>query len=405
MNQNQGNESAEKTRRDFLKAGLLGTAALAFSSQPVQAADSPLPLIPQRPLGKTGVMVSSLSMGTMFDTITNQAVLRLAARLGITHWDTAESYEGGRAEEGIGQFFKRNPNARKEIFLVTKSYSLKRTVDEMRTHLEESMARMRVGYVDAFFVHGIDKIEDVDRPEVKAWAAEIKAAGKVKFFGFSAHRNMAQLLSAAAKMPWLDNIMFSYNYRLMQIPAINQAVQAAYDAGIGLVAMKTQGEHAQLTEGSSDNGLAGAFEQQGFSPEQARLKAVWEDKRIASICSQMPNLAIMQANADAAMNKARLSQGQKGALALYAEETSHNYCAGCADLCEDILDAPMADIMRALMYYQSYGRPQWSRELLAGLNLEKINSITREQLARAVAACPQGVDMARALERAKEIVV
>ncbi len=390
-------------RRDFLKSVGLGAGLLLAPSAALAAETQTGPgQIPKRMLGKTGVMVSSLSMGTMFDTITNQAVLRLAMRLGVTHWDTAESYEGGRAEEGIGQFLTRNPAMREKIFLVTKSYSLARTPQEMTGHLEQSLKRMQVGYVDAFFVHGIDKIEDVDRPEIKEWAKTAKAEGKIKFFGFSTHRNMATQLLAAARMSWLDNVMFSYNYRLMHMPAMKQAVEAAYEAGLGLVAMKTQGEASHLTtEGSGDIGLAEAFEKQGYSPQQARLKAVWEDKRIASICSQMPNLAIMQANAAAALDKTKLSRQQNQALLAYAQASACNYCAGCADICEGILNAPFADIMRALMYYQGYGQPRTARQLMASLPLAGLKSLSPERLAQAEAACPQGVDMAKALAMAR----
>lgn len=384
-------------RRNFLKVAALG-AGFSLLPANVLAAETAPALVPKRVLGKSGVMVSSLSMGTMFDTITNQAVLRLAIRLGITHWDTAESYEGGRAEQGIGQYLQRNPQARQNIFLVTKSYSLARKPEEMNAHLEESLKRMQTAYVDTFYVHGIDKIEDVNRPEIEQWAKQAKDSGKIKYFGFSAHRNMADLLNAAARLPWLDNVMFTYNYRIMHMPAMKQAVQAAYDAGLGLVAMKTQGERSHQTEGSQDTGLSEAFEKQGFSPEQARLKAVWEDQRIASVCSQMPNLAIMQANAAAAMDQTKLGAGQQQALQRYAQATACDYCAGCAAICENIVGLPVADIMRSLMYYQAYGQPLLARQTYAAL-LPK-QPASQEKLAQAQAACPQGVDIARALRAA-----
>ena len=76
--------------------------------------------MPKRKLGKTGVEVSILNLGGMFDTINNQLLLKQALKWGVTMWDTAESYGNGLSEEGMGRFFARNPEARKEIFLVTK---------------------------------------------------------------------------------------------------------------------------------------------------------------------------------------------------------------------------------------------------------------------------------------------
>ena len=115
------------TRRDFVKTvGLAGIAvagagvsgALAAPEQPAAAA--PAATMPKRKLGKTGVEVSILNLGGMFDTINNQLLLKQALKWGVTYWDTAESYGNGLSEEGMGRFFARNPEARKEIFLVTK---------------------------------------------------------------------------------------------------------------------------------------------------------------------------------------------------------------------------------------------------------------------------------------------
>jgi aryl-alcohol dehydrogenase-like predicted oxidoreductase len=383
-------------RRAFLKAAALGGLALYPSL--ALSADSGGQQVPRRRLGKTGLMVSALSMGTMFDTITNQAVLRLALRLGIDYWDTAESYEGGRAEEGIGQYFNRAPGARSRVFLVTKSHTLERRADELSRHLAQSLTRMKTDYIDCFFVHGIDKIGDVNRPEIRQWAAEAKAGGRIKYFGFSTHRNMAPLLLAAAEIPWLDNIMFTYNYRVMHLPEMQKAVAAASAAGLGLVAMKTQGESSGITAGADDTGKA--FEAQGMSPQQARLKAVWEDERIASVCSQMPNIAVMQANAAAALDKVKLSRQQWRALQDYAQATASDYCAGCAQICETILPgAAVADRLRALMYYRAYGQPLTARNLFASLSTDK--GLSAEQIARARAACPQGIDLGEALQLAK----
>jgi hypothetical protein len=49
--------------------------------------------------------------------------------------------------------------------------------------------------------------------------------------------------------------------------------------------------------------------------------AVWEDKRIACICSQMPNLTIMAANATAAVKQIRLLQADRALLTRSAKES------------------------------------------------------------------------------------
>ena len=120
-------ESKGFTRREFVKTvGLAGlamagggvTGAIAGTEPP--AATVKAATVPKRKLGKTGVDVSILNLGCMIDTINNQLLLRQALKWGVTFWDTAEHYGNTLSEEGIGQFFGRHPEARKEIFLVTK---------------------------------------------------------------------------------------------------------------------------------------------------------------------------------------------------------------------------------------------------------------------------------------------
>jgi len=116
--------------------------------------------------------------------------------------------------------------------------------------------------------------------------------------------------------------MFTYNYRLMHESRMNRAVDACYHrAGIGLTAMKAQGGGPVKSNNDSELEMAGRFMQKGATDHQAKLMAVWEDKRIASICSQMPNLTIMAANATAAVKQIRLLQTDRALLARSAKES------------------------------------------------------------------------------------
>lgn len=117
----------EPNRRDFFKkAAAIGLGATVGSSslgRPGRAlAQITLPKepMPRRPFGRSGIMVSTLSLGGMFDILNNRLMLSKALDWGVNYWDTAEGYGGGRSEEGIGLWFARNPDTRKQVFLVTK---------------------------------------------------------------------------------------------------------------------------------------------------------------------------------------------------------------------------------------------------------------------------------------------
>jgi len=392
-----------RSRREFIKTvSAAGAASLLVGAgaSPAQAAGEIT--VPRRPFGKTGVVVSTLSLGGIFDIVSNQMVLHQALKLGVDYWDTAYSYTGGRSETGIGKFLERYPKERGRIFLVTKAH--KRTPEDLERELNESLQRLNTSYVDLFFVHAISDISDVDRPEIKAWAAKMKQAGKIKLFGFSTHRNMESCLAAAPRLGYIDGIMMTYNYRIMHTDSMKAAVQACYDAGIGLTAMKTQGGGPVADDTEGEVQLAGRFLKKGFTTHQAKMLAVWEDKRIAAICSQMANVTILRANAAASLDRTALSAADRRALMEYAKATEGCYCAGCASLCEEALSgaAPVADVMRGLMYARCHGDRDLARQTLAQALPQGPQSLLAMDFAPAQAACPQGLPIARLMREAAE---
>ena len=147
-----GDKTAKSNRRDFLKKAAaigLGAAASGHSLwQPRRAAAQitlPKESMPRRPFGRSGIMVSTLSLGGMIDILNNRLMLAKALDWGVDYWDTAEGYGGGRSEKGIGRWFARNPGTRKQVFLVTK-LSTRRGKD-FTPRLEESLKRLRTDYI------------------------------------------------------------------------------------------------------------------------------------------------------------------------------------------------------------------------------------------------------------------
>jgi len=342
------------SRRDFIKtAGITGAGSLLVPAIQLAEADDKTLQVPTRPFGKTGANVSILSLGGMFNIAANQMLMKQAMKWGVTYWDTADCYQRG-SENGIGKYFKKYPEDRRRVFLVTKSDA--RSPKGMTKLLDRSLGKMQTSYIDLYFVHGIRSIDELDE-STKAWAEKAKAAGKIRFFGFSTHSNMEECMLEAAKLGWIDGIMMTYNYRLMHTDRMKRAVDACVKAGIGMTAMKTQGGGSVKTDTDAELKMAGQFLQKGFTDAQAKLMAVWQNPNIASICSQMPNMTILMANATAATGKAQLSSMDRKLLQQYAQDSLADYCAGCAAICESAVtgDVPIGKVMRYLMYSRSYG--------------------------------------------------
>jgi hypothetical protein len=326
-------------------------------------------------------------------------MLRQAVKWGVTYWDTANSYEGGNSELGIGKYFAKYPEDRKDIFLVTKSTAWTRR--GMTDHLNLSLERMRTDHIDLFFVHAIRSISTMDQ-DIRKWGEKAKAEGKIRFFGFSTHSNMEECLLGAAPLGWIDAIMMTYNYRLMHTDTMRRAVDACAKAGIGLTAMKTQGGGQVLTDSADEIQRGGRFLQSGFTQGQAKLKAVWENPQIASICSQMPNMALLSENTAAAVNKTKLSAADREVLDRLAQASAAGYCAGCTRFCEPSIAAavPVGRVMRYLMYSRSYGNPNFARSRFQALPADVRAAMARIDYTAAEAHCPRNMPIGRLMREA-----
>ena len=387
------------SRRRFLKAtGTAGLGALmAPAGRLATAAETPTK-VPTRPFGKTGVDVSLLSLGGMFNIASNQLMIKQALRWGVTYWDTADCYHRG-SEKGIGKYFKKYPQDRQKVFLVSKSDA--RDPDGMTHLLNRSLKKMNTDYLDLYFVHGIRGIDELD-DSTRDWAAKAKAAGKIRLFGFSTHRNMEECLLDAAKLGWIDGIMMTYNYRLMYTRKMKRAVDACDKAGIGLTAMKTQARRTKSTDTDTEMKLVSRFLEKGFTDAQANLMAVWQNPQIASICSQMPNMSILMANIAAAVNRTELSVRDTDLLQRYARETRSGYCTGCTNICESSVkeDIPIGDVMRYLMYCRSYGDRHFAMTEFNKIPEKARRRLVNADYSEAEQRCPQNMAIGKLMEEA-----
>ncbi|MFO7708032.1 MAG: aldo/keto reductase [Desulfobacterales bacterium] len=408
-------EKGNLSRRDFIKAagaaGIgatlipLGPSSFSHGSTPAKAPEQIA--VPLRPFGKSGVSVPILSLGGVLNA-TDQLIFRQAFKSGVTYWDTADSYGWGNNEKAIGSYFAKFPSDRASVFLATKSSAS--SAKELSDKLNTSLQRMNTSFIDLYLIHYISDAKTELTNEVKAWAENAKSKGKIRFFGFSSHKNMENSMLAAAKLGWIDGIMMSYNYRLMVKDEMKRAVDACARVGIGLTAMKTQAAfsanfYASIGSETDDAlKMTENFLKNGYTTEQAKLKVVWQNPNIASICSAMPNMTILQANIEAALNRTPLSKADGQRLRRYAHETASGYCAGCATICESTVDRPIpiSDLLRGSMYYYSYGCRDLAKSLFKTLPTDVASNVFKTDFTLAEKCCPQKIQIGKVLKKAVE---
>jgi uncharacterized protein len=407
----QHSEGAKKekimneTNHGFSRRGFIKTATAAGAASIIGAlsnrvtASQHQTFMPTRPFGKTGTNVPILSFGGSLNTSLSMLLLRQAVKWGVTYWDTAHTYMGGKSEKGMGKYFEKYPSDRKRIFLVTKSHAW--TIMGMNADLDLSLKRMHTDYIDLYFMHSVSGSSELTEDK-KAWAEKKKAEGKIRYFGFSTHSNMEECMLAAAGLGWIDGIMITYNYRLMHADRMKRAVDACAKAGIGLTAMKTQGGGQVKTDTETELKLAGQFMQKGFTAAQAKLKAVWENPVIASMCTEMPNMTQLMSNVAAATNRTKLSVREVELLRQYAHETRSDCCTGCTAICESVVGGhiPIGDVMRYLMYARSYGNRHRARMQFQKIPLRIRQQMKAADYGPAEQRCPQKMVIGRLMREA-----
>ncbi|MCC6863004.1 MAG: aldo/keto reductase [Bryobacterales bacterium] len=206
--------------------------------------------VPMRVLGRTGVKLTVIGQGgARFHLVPFEeamAVVRRAYDLGINYFDMARSYFEGRAEEVYGAAI---PAFRKQIFLTTKSGQ--RTRAGAQAELETSLRTMKTGYVDLWQMHGVNRMEDVERIFAPGGAMEAfeaaKKAGKCRFIGYTNCRDpkvhVAMLRHAArfdtALMPLhVADTSFSDS---PDMSFEKTALPAAVERGVGIFGIKVFG--------------------------------------------------------------------------------------------------------------------------------------------------------------------
>jgi len=151
-------------------------------------------------LGRTGVKVSSLCLGTMnfgpfADETESHIIMSRALELGINFFDTANVYgqeKGmGITEQIIGRWFAQDPIRRDKVFLATKVYGemgdgvndSKLSAYHIKKACEGSLKRLQTDHIDLYQMHHIDR----ETPWEELWQAmeQLVKEGKVIYIGSS----------------------------------------------------------------------------------------------------------------------------------------------------------------------------------------------------------------------------
>ncbi len=213
-----------------------------------------------RPLGRTGVTVSAIGMGGahLGGLGSDAAAVRLvrsAVDRGLTFMDNSWDYSGGRAEERMGKALAGG--WREKVFLMTKVDG--RTKASAQKQLDESLRRLKTDRLDLWQFHEVIRAEDPDRIFARGGALEAaleaRTAGKVRFVGFTGHKDpsihLKTLAAAKAHGFTFDTVQMPLNVMDAHFRSFAHAVvPVALEAGTAVLGMKSMGDRFILKSGT-----------------------------------------------------------------------------------------------------------------------------------------------------------
>lgn len=206
-------------------------------------------------LGKTGLKVSRLCLGTMnFGPYTEEkdafAIMDKALDAGINFFDTANVYGGehrGWTEEIIGRWFAQRGNRREKVVLATKVFGPMKDENDgpnkdgdlsaykIRRHLEGSLKRLNTDHIELYQMHHVDR--SVTWEELWGVFEGYVNKGELLYIGSSnfAGWHLVQAQAAAAKRNFLGLVSEQHKYNLMcRLPEL-EVLPAAMEMGIGVI--------------------------------------------------------------------------------------------------------------------------------------------------------------------------
>lgn len=389
-------------RRNFISKGLAGIAGAVTlthsacqKTDPKQAVQEENRKFVYRTLGKTGIKLPIISMGTM--DATSEALVRTALDSGIAHIATGQYYLNGRVEEFIGKIIKNYK--REDIILATGvipspidfqsgEYSKDTDIEKFEKDFEGSLKRLDVDYIDIFYLPFAAKKESVLFEPLMKSMEKFKKSGKTRFIGIASHSYVAEAVRAAADSDFYDVVMLAYNFQIKDVEERTKAAAYAAEKGMGVVAMKTI---------TGESWMAGT--QEAVNNPKAALKWVLQNENIHTAVPGITSYDQLETDLSIMEDLSLTPEEEKYLQLARVNHKESLFCQGCGTCLKQCTIAPdIPTLMRSYMYAYGY------RDLRAAVRtIESIkdNPLACADCASCTVKCPMGYNVK---ERALDII-
>lgn len=147
--------------------------------------------------------------GTVIDYEAAKAIIDQAMKAGVNYFDTAYIYHGGESEVFTGKALKEYP---RESYYVADKFNYQANPD-YKAQFAEQLNRLQLDYIDFYLIHGVQDyfVDDAIKCGCIDYFNQMKAEGKIRYFGFSFHGTPDALRKILAANTW-DFVQIQLNY-------------------------------------------------------------------------------------------------------------------------------------------------------------------------------------------------
>jgi hypothetical protein len=311
-------------------------------------------------------------------------VIKIALDNGVNYIDTARKYMGGKNEEIVAKALKGRRNS---VFIATKTLPTSSSKEDIIRDVETSLKSLGTDHLDVIQLHNLTDKERIYIHDTREALTRLRQQGKVRFFGVTTHTNQHDVLNALVDDPekFFDTALVKYNFQ--SSPEVAAAIARASQAGIGIIAMKTQ---------------AGGYETAAMgkiSAHQAALKWALQNRHVTAAIPGMKDIS--QLKEDIAVMGMPFTYADRQILEKYSRAVQPFYCDLCGK-CEGTcpLGVEISNINRSLMYAEGYRNGDLALTTYREVP-EKVSASACIDCTGCSAACVRGLDIAARMYRAR----
>jgi uncharacterized protein len=374
-----------------------------------------------RKLGKTNVESSVLGFGAMrlpmigaqggmagfdpnipIDEAEATKMIEHAVEQGVTYFDTAYGYHGGKSEVFLGKALRRH---RSKVMIATKlpSWNVQKPEDLERL-FNEQLERLGTDYLDCYLIHGLDtnnwiKMKGMGTLE---FLDRLRSSGRIRFAGFSFHDEIKVFKNIIDAFNW-NMCLVQYNFYDRDYQAGTQGIAYAAAGGVGVVVMEPLRGGRLVDKIPTEVQALWDTASVKRSPTEWAMRWVWDHPDVTTVLTGASSLAQLTENTRIADQAAAnsLSPAEHALIDQVRQEYRKMLkvdCTGCAYCmpCPNGVNIPQ----NFTLYNDSF--------LFKGAEMNKFfytQFLTPDQRASGcleclicVEKCPQKIDIPKALK-------